>query len=61
MIAAAKESGRMLAPFQQSRVAPYFKKVREVIDSGVLGRIVSIDIQFSGFAHHRKPGRFVIA
>lgn len=50
MIAAAKESGRMLAPFQQSRVAPYFKKVREVIDSGVLGRIVSIDIQFSGFA-----------
>lgn len=40
----------MLAPFQQSRVAPYFKKVREVIDSGVLGRIVSIDIQFSGFA-----------
>lgn len=50
MITAAKESGRMLAPFQQSRVAPYFKKVREVIDSGVLGRIVSIDIQFSGFA-----------
>lgn len=50
MIAAARESGTMLAPFQQSRVAPYFKKVCEVINSGVLGRIVSINIQFSGFA-----------
>lgn len=40
----------MLAPFQQSRLAPYFVKVREVIDSGVLGRIVAINIAFSGFA-----------
>lgn len=50
MIAAAKASGKMLAPFQQSRLAPYFRKVCEVIDSGVLGRIVAVNISFSGFA-----------
>ncbi len=50
MIAAAKKSGGMLALFQQSRFASYFLKVREVIESGVLGRIVQITIRFSGFA-----------
>ncbi|MBQ3079427.1 MAG: Gfo/Idh/MocA family oxidoreductase [Clostridia bacterium] len=50
MIQASEESGAMLAPFQQSRLAPYFLKVREVIDSGKLGRIVAVNIAFSGFA-----------
>lgn len=50
MIAAAEKSGRTLAVFQQSRFASYFLKVREVIDSGVLGRIAQITIRFSGFA-----------
>ncbi len=50
MIAAAKKSRKTLALFQQSRFATYFLKVREVIDSGVLGRIVQITVRFSGFA-----------
>jgi scyllo-inositol 2-dehydrogenase (NADP+) len=50
MIDAARQSGRLLAVFQQSRFAPYFQKVRSVIDSGVLGRIIQIQIAFSGFA-----------
>jgi predicted dehydrogenase len=36
--------------FQQSRFANYFLKVKEVIASGVLGRIVHVGIQFNGFA-----------
>lgn len=50
LIDTAKSSGAMIAPFQQSRFAPYFVKLREVIQSGVLGRIIAISIQFSGFA-----------
>lgn len=47
---AARKAGKVLAVFQQSRYAPYFRQVRKVIDSGVLGRIVQINICFSGFA-----------
>ncbi len=50
LIATAKKAGRTLAVFQQSRYAPYFRQVRQVIDSGVLGRIVQISISFSGHA-----------
>ncbi|MDW7658724.1 MAG: Gfo/Idh/MocA family oxidoreductase, partial [Bacillota bacterium] len=50
MVEAAKKAGRTLAVFQQSRYAPYFLKVREIIDSGDLGRIVQISIAFSGYA-----------
>ncbi len=50
MIEASKQSGRLLAVFQQSRYAPYFLKVREVIASGVLGDIVQVSINFSGFS-----------
>jgi predicted dehydrogenase len=50
LIAAARRSGRFLAAFQQSRFGPYFLKVREIIDSGVLGRIVEVKISFSGFS-----------
>ncbi|MCC7264061.1 MAG: Gfo/Idh/MocA family oxidoreductase [Candidatus Latescibacteria bacterium] len=50
MIQAAKKARRILAPFQQSRYAPYFQKVKQVIDSGVLGRIVQINVSFNGFA-----------
>ena len=50
MIRQSRESGKMLAIFQQSRFAPYFEQVRRVLDSGVLGRIVQISIQFSGYA-----------
>lgn len=50
MEAAAKKNGKTLAIFQQSRFAPYFNKVQEVINSGKLGRIVQISIAFSGYA-----------
>ena len=50
MIAAAKKARRVLAPFQQSRFRALFRKTCEVIDSGVLGRIVQIRIAANGFA-----------
>lgn len=50
MIAAAKKAGKMFAVYQQSRYAPYYQKVKQVIDSGILGRVVQISINFSGFA-----------
>lgn len=49
MAGEADARGRMLAIFQQSRFAPYFEKVREVIESGALGRIVQFSVRFSGF------------
>ncbi len=50
LIAASQKKGRILAIFQQSRYAPYFRQVRKIIDSGVLGRIVQISISFNGFS-----------
>ena len=50
MIAAAGKADRLLLPFQQSRNSPQFQKMLQVIDSGVLGRIVQVSISFSGFA-----------
>jgi scyllo-inositol 2-dehydrogenase (NADP+) len=49
MIAAAKEAGRVLAVFQNRRYAPDFQKVREVIASGRLGRIVMIRLAWQSF------------
>jgi scyllo-inositol 2-dehydrogenase (NADP+) len=42
LIAVATQTGRVLAPFQNLRYGADFLKVREVINSGVLGRIVQI-------------------
>ncbi len=50
LIDASKKAGKLLAIFQQARYAPYFRQVRKVIDSGVLGRIVQISIAFNGFS-----------
>lgn len=50
MAAAAEKNGRMLAIFQQSRFAPYFLKIKEVIASGVLGRLVQIGVRYNGFS-----------
>ncbi len=50
MIAAAKENGVMLCVFQQSRMAPYYQRIKEIIESGKLGKIHQININFSGFA-----------
>lgn len=44
MIDAAKRTGRLLAIFQNRRFAPDFLKIRELIESGKLGRIVLVKI-----------------
>ncbi len=49
MIAVAKETGRVLAPFQNRRYEPHFQKVKEVIGSGILGDIVEIRMAWHGF------------
>lgn len=50
MIRAAKENGVMLSVFQQSHLAPYYRRIREILASGVLGDIQQISIHFNGFA-----------
>ena len=49
MIAAAESTGRLLTIFQNRRYSPDFCRVREVIRSGVLGRIVLIHVRATGF------------
>ncbi len=49
MVAAAAGSDKVLSIFQQRRYNPDFVKVKEVIDSGILGRIVQIRITESRF------------
>jgi len=50
MLAAARESGRVLTVFQSQRYAPDFVKAREIIESGVLGRIVMVRIAVHSFS-----------
>ncbi|GGD56751.1 Gfo/Idh/MocA family protein [Paenibacillus nasutitermitis] len=50
LIAASQRSGKILAVFQNSRYQPAFVQIRKVIASGVLGRIVQIDLTSSNFA-----------
>ena len=45
-----KETGKKYYAFQQYRFSPGFAKIREIIASGVLGRIVSIDLKMDNFA-----------
>jgi predicted dehydrogenase len=49
MINAAKRNGKLLAVFQQSRFVPYFVQIKKIIESGVLGRLVQISVEFDGF------------
>jgi predicted dehydrogenase len=49
MIAASKETGQILTVNQNYRYHPDFVKIKAVIDSGVLGRIVQIRITGNGF------------
>jgi predicted dehydrogenase len=50
LIKTAEKSGKLFAIFQQSRFSPVYRKIREIIDSGVIGRIVQISSQNNGFA-----------
>ncbi len=50
MMATARKNGVRLAVFQQSRFATTFLKVKDIMDSGLLGRIVMVKVYFNGFA-----------
>ena len=50
VIAAAKKSGKLLNVFQQSRFAPYYQKIKQILAGGVLGELIQINISFNGFA-----------
>ncbi|MHA6484901.1 Gfo/Idh/MocA family protein [Paenibacillus sp. strain BS8-2] len=49
LIEASERSGKVLAIFQQQRYQPAFVQLQEVIKSGVLGRIIQIDLSLNGF------------
>ena len=50
VIQAAKRSGKLFNVFQQSRFAPYYRKIKEILAEGKLGDIAQISICFNGFA-----------
>ncbi len=50
LIETAARANRLLTVFQQWRFSPGFNKLREIIASGVLGRIVQVNLRMSGFA-----------
>ncbi len=50
LIEAANRSGTVLAVFQNSRFAPYYRKLHEVLFSGILGDIVQISLNWSGYS-----------
>ncbi|MEC0227378.1 Gfo/Idh/MocA family protein [Paenibacillus alba] len=50
LIEASQRSGKQLAVFQQSRYQPAYVQIQQIIDSGVLGRIVQIDFSMNNFA-----------
>lgn len=49
IIAAAERNGVLITTFQQSRYAPYYLKIKDILASGVLGRIVQVSISFNSF------------
>lgn len=49
MIAAAQRTGKIVAPFQNRRYETHFQKVREVVQSGVLGELHLIRLCVHGF------------
>jgi scyllo-inositol 2-dehydrogenase (NADP+) len=49
LVAAAKKNDRIFYPFQNYRYQPYFIKIREIIDSGVLGEIVYVRSTWGSF------------
>ncbi len=50
LIKTAKENNVILAVFQQTFGAPYYIKAKEILDSGILGKVEQISIRFNNFA-----------
>jgi len=49
LIETAEKNGKLLAIFQQSRFLESFIEIKRIINSGILGRIIQISIQYNGF------------
>jgi len=49
MALAAEKARRILAPFQNNRLQPFFDKIMEVVNSGVLGEIIYVRSVWSHF------------
>ncbi|HSV74144.1 MAG TPA: Gfo/Idh/MocA family oxidoreductase [Chthonomonadales bacterium] len=47
---AARRAGRVLAVFQQARFSPAFRRMQEVVGSGLLGELVQVNMAFGGFS-----------
>ncbi|TJY44118.1 Gfo/Idh/MocA family oxidoreductase [Cohnella pontilimi] len=50
LMEASSAAGKTLAVFQQSRYSPAFVKIREIISSGQIGRVVQASFTTSGFS-----------
>ncbi len=50
LVAKGREKGKLLAVFHQHRFSPYFRQMKKVIDSGVLGRVVMFKVYETSFA-----------
>ena len=50
MVATAEGQGKLLAPFQNNRLQPFFDKMCEVIRSGVLGKVLHVRSVWGGFS-----------
>lgn len=46
----AKKGGAILAPFQNTTVAPYCQHIAEVVQSGKLGEILQVSLRYNGFS-----------
>ena len=49
MIAAARSAGRHLIPFQNRRYEPHFRKVLEIVQSGILGEVLLVRLAWHSF------------
>ncbi len=50
LIAAAKKNNVVFTIFQQSRLAPYFEKMEEIMKSGILGDIKLVTARWNGYS-----------
>lgn len=50
LMEAAARSKKMFTVYQQSRYGPLFQQVKKVVESGVLGRLVQVSLNFNGFS-----------
>lgn len=46
----AKDNGAYLAVFQQTFLAPFYTEAKRICESGILGRIITVNIHYNGFS-----------